>query len=590
MLCCRGLPASGPDSARSWLVAVACSWNLLWSSLVRRSTGVIYVALVSAFGITREEASWVLSTSMSIAWLLGPVVGMLTKFVPLMVLSLVGSVIVSLSSIGCTFAGGMTAIFLLLGICSGIGSGLVLPTSEVIIGQNFRRYRGSGNGIYYTGGTLAAFAFPPILHLLLNEYGFRGASLITGGLMLNALAACPLFGAPPRTAATAKHGTMSPEAGSGLHHVKHGRGLSTIENHQTQVVPVSASYTPAVEAVTCIGYEGNGVDTMQSRAFSSKHKLRAYKDQCSHVNGSSPSLQERPAAACGGNPGGYTPVSQSTTATVTYKFSSLHSPHEDLNGNHTKTSVQQESVEDTPNGSLLSPTPNPQNVERRNSQLMVSGTAVAVEDTTTSHRKPSVPGVAGHWDFFRAPVFYMVVLTCTFSVYSQLVSMVLVDFAVEKRFTRRDGALLLSAIAVGDASARMISGFLSDRAFCDRRTLLGLSALLKGALCVALPAVRVEYYALAAVLCALYGWCNGTVVVLSSPVLSDHLGVANLGLSSGVVRFVKGVAYLACPRIIGYFKDEVGSYDGLLYLVSGGSFFVALMWTIDFVYRFLRKT
>ncbi|KAH9377023.1 hypothetical protein HPB48_010227 [Haemaphysalis longicornis] len=450
MPCCRGLPASGPDSARSWLVAVACSWNLLWSSLVRRSTGVIYVALVSAFGITREEASWVLSISMSIAWLLGPVVGMLTKLVPLMVLSLVGSGITSLSSIGCAFARDMTAVFLLLGICSGIGSGMVLPTSEVIIGQNFRRYRGSGNGIYYTGGTLAAFAFPPILHLLLNEYGFRGAFLITGGLMLNALAACPLFRAPPRTAASARHGVMSPEG------------------------------------------------------------------------------------------------------SLTYKFSSFCSPHEDLNGNHTKASVQQNGVKDTAKESLLSITPSLQNVERRNSKITFNGRAAA-----TSCRKASVSTAAGHWDFFRAPVFYMVALTCTFSVYSQLVSMVLVDFAVEKRFTRRDGALLLSAIAVGDASARMISGFLSDRAFCDRRTLLGLSALLNAVLCVALPAVSVDYYALAALLCGLYGWGNGTVVVLSSPVLSDHLGVANLGLSSGVVRFVKGAAYLACPRIIG---DHNGNF------------------------------
>lgn len=578
MPCCRGLPASGPDSARSWLVAVACSWNLLWSSLVRRSTGVIYVALVSAFGITREEASWVLSISMSIAWLLGPVVGMLTKFVPLMVLSLVGSGITSLSSIGCAFARDMTAVFLLLGICSGIGSGMVLPTSEVIIGQNFRRYRGSGNGIYYTGGTLAAFAFPPILHLLLNEYGFRGAFLITGGLMLNALAACPLFRAPPRTAATARHGVMSPEAPVGG---KRCRTLETSENNPEQVVPLSATYTPAVEAVTCAGCEENNIDTTQPRSLRSEHTSRAYDDLCSHANGFSPSLQEGPVC---GNVGGGTAVAQDTTAAVTYKFSSFCSPHEDLNGNHTKASVQQNGVKDTAKESLLSITPSLQNVERRNS-ITFNGRAAA-----TSCRKASVSTAAGHWDFFRAPVFYMVALTCTFSVYSQLVSMVLVDFAVEKRFTRRDGALLLSAIAVGDASARMISGFLSDRAFCDRRTLLGLSALLNAVLCVALPAVSVDYYALAALLCGLYGWGNGTVVVLSSPVLSDHLGVANLGLSSGVVRFVKGAAYLACPRIIGYFKDEVGSYDGLLYMVSVGCFFVALMWSVDFVYRFLRKT
>lgn len=183
----------------------------------------------------------------------------------------------------------------------------------------------------------------------------------------------------------------------------------------------------------------------------------------------------------------------------------------------------------------------------------------------------------------------MVAVTCAFSVYTLLVLMILVDLAEEKGFSKRDGAVLLSVTAIGDASARLISGFLSDRKFCDRRTLLGGSALLAGALCSTLPSMRADYYALAATLCVLFGWCNGSVVVLFGPVLADHVGVANLGLSGGVIRFVMGLVYLACPKITGYFKDEVGSYDGLLYLISIGSFIVGLMWTVEFIHRTLRR-
>lgn len=183
----------------------------------------------------------------------------------------------------------------------------------------------------------------------------------------------------------------------------------------------------------------------------------------------------------------------------------------------------------------------------------------------------------------------MVAVTCAISVYTLLVLMILVDFAEDKGFTKRDGAVLLSATAIGDASARLISGFLSDRKFCDRRTLLGGTALLAGALSSTLPSMRADYYALAATLCVLFGWCNGSVVVLFGPVLADHVGVANLGLSGGVIRFVMGLVYLAVPRVTGYFKDEVGSYDGLLYLISIGSFLVGLMWTVEFIYRTLRR-
>lgn len=195
----------------------------------------------------------------------------------------------------------------------------------------------------------------------------------------------------------------------------------------------------------------------------------------------------------------------------------------------------------------------------------------------------------GHWTFLRSPVFYMVAVTCAFSVYTLLILMILVDFAEEKGFTKRDGAVLLSLTAIGDASARLISGFLSDRKFCDRRTLLGGSALLAGALCATLPSMHSEDYALAATLCVLFGWCNGSVIVLFGPVLVDHVGIANLGLSGGVIRFVMGLAYLACPKITGYFKDEVGSYDGLFYLISIGSFFVGIMWTVELIHRTLRR-
>ncbi|KAK8773967.1 hypothetical protein V5799_011499, partial [Amblyomma americanum] len=60
----------GPDGPWAWLVASAAAWNLFWLSLLRRSGGVIFVALVATFGESRERTSWVISLNMSLAMLL----------------------------------------------------------------------------------------------------------------------------------------------------------------------------------------------------------------------------------------------------------------------------------------------------------------------------------------------------------------------------------------------------------------------------------------------------------------------------------------------------------------------------------------
>ncbi|XP_077533545.1 uncharacterized protein LOC144145722 [Haemaphysalis longicornis] len=600
MPCCRGLPASGPDSSRSWLVAVACSWNLLWSSLVRRSSGVIYVALVDTFGVNREQTSWTLSVSISLAWLLGPVIGALTKCVPLMALSIAGTAVCSVSAIGCVFAGDMTAVFLLLGICAGIGNGIVMPTSDVIIGRNFRLYRGSGSGIYYTGGTLASFAFPPILHLLLKEYGFRGAFLITGGLMLNGLAACVFFGTPPWATSAAGHAKASPQG--------------TNASEEVPVATINDAYKASIEPSSSPNKGLNGVNHKETKAeFKSTVNSVTITESSGCHDGTCPSESADAAVVLRGDSpteNGSTTTVDIARAAVKYEFppSSLpkqtrgprshllkklkHGPgdvpegievismrqlHNDLNGKGDCSRGQfDECLE-------------------RQMEVTLNGRATAVEEATTSRRESepetmsAPPDSQGHWTFLRSPVFYMVAVTCVSSVYSFLILMILVDFAEEKGFTKRDGAVLLSLTAIGDASARLISGFLSDRKFCDRRTLLGGSALLSGALCATLPSMHAGDYALAATLCVLFGWCNGSVVVLFGPVLADHVGVANLGLSGGIIRFVMGLVYLACPKITGYFKDEVGSYNGLFYLISIGSFLVGLMWTVELIHRTLRK-
>ncbi|XP_077510686.1 uncharacterized protein LOC144121371 [Amblyomma americanum] len=614
----------GPDGPLSWVVAVACSWNLLWSSLVRRSTGVIYVALVRNFGTSREQTSWVLTVGTSLAWLVGPLVGIGTRHMPLMALSFLGCFVTAVSAIACAFARDMTAVFLLLGICSGIGNGIGMPTNDVTIGKYFRRYRGSASGIYYVGGTVAAFAFPPIMNLLLQEYGFMGTFLITGGLMLNAIAACPFYRAPPwenkKKPKTARKDSSEAEVASGISGDLQRESAASLEQSE-QVATVEETYKAAMQAdnPSAGAYQRNGsipADKRSTPLVNGASILQNCEDCASYANGhSSDHHQVKDSAAPCTDGGSAGDLAASDAGTATDEFPLLPSSklRSLLSLNFLKRKRQSESY-DLPggvlsyvqnsaaniSGSINSSVPRlPRCAEHSSGPLAEIALhdaldAVTVDGETDRRRQTSLSrSISDHgsspWAYLRSPVFYMVCVTCAFSVYNFLVLMILVDLAMEKGFSRQNGAIFLSVTAIGDACARVVAGALSDRSFCDRRVLMGSSALLTGAMCVALPHMHVEYYALAVVMCAIFGWCNGTMVVLIGPVLADHVGVESLGLSSGTCRFVMGVSYLVCPKITGYFKDKVGSYDGLLYLVSICCFCVGAMWTVDFVYRLIKR-
>nr|XP_037282853.1 monocarboxylate transporter 14-like [Rhipicephalus microplus] len=505
----------GPDGPWAWLVASAAAWNLFWLSLVRRSGGVLFVALVSTFGESRERTSWVISLNMSLAMLLGPLWGLLTKVLSLRTQTLLGCLIVGVSSVLCYFARSLTAVIVLQGICAGIGQGIVMPTKDLLIGYHFRKYRGSANGIYFIGGTLAAFVYPMILLLLVQEYNLGGALLITGALQLHALAGSLFYRKPPW--AQAQNETEARRNSAGLKaRGDDGKYVTGRQVFKTQ------------EA---------------ARAADKDHVSKSIDGPCSRK------LPERKGDV--------------TDAADVLRNGAEHG-NQESNGSCASAS-----------GVVA---------------LLSNETGVAIEDEVTAtsvdrkfkdhkNRQTKSAG-AGHFGFLKYPVFYMVLVTCSFSAFSMLPFTILVDYVKDTNFSAQDGAILLSVRAIGDAISRPMSGVLSDRRLVDRRTLMCASKLTVALSCALLP-LAVQSYPALLVLCVLLGWSTGTSIVLFVPIMADRVGVASLGLSMGFCRFAMGIGHLTCPLIIGYFKDQLGSYEGLFYLSSIINFMVGSLWLVD---------
>jgi len=69
---------------------------------------------------------------------------------------------------------------------------MYLP-SIVIVSYYFNARRALATGIAVCGSSIGAFVLAPLMSLLLNLYGWRGANLIIAGVILNGLVCAALY-------------------------------------------------------------------------------------------------------------------------------------------------------------------------------------------------------------------------------------------------------------------------------------------------------------------------------------------------------------------------------------------------------------
>ncbi len=77
-------------------------------------------------------------------------------------------------------------------ISLGIGSGLAYMGSMVAVGEHFDKYRPMAFGLSTCGIGIGSICFPWITSSLIDYYGWRGALLVTAGLVLHVCVAAML--------------------------------------------------------------------------------------------------------------------------------------------------------------------------------------------------------------------------------------------------------------------------------------------------------------------------------------------------------------------------------------------------------------
>src|SRR5438270_12784272 len=119
--------------------------------------------------------------------------------------------------------------------------------------------------------------------------------------------------------------------------------------------------------------------------------------------------------------------------------------------------------------------------------------------------------------------------------------------------------------AIGNASGRILSGWMSDRLgrINVLRAMIGISILGMPALYAAGSNVVLLYAAVFVVY-----WCYGAQLSVNGVAAADFWGTKNAGINYGILFTAWGVAGIIGPRVAGVLYDRYHNYQAAFYTAA----------------------
>lgn len=182
------------DDSRSWVVALAGCVVMTCITWTFRCSGVMYVAFLDDFDVSREEASWPLSLFSIASCMTGPIAGLLVHQFPMRCLCVCATLVGSAAVFMCYFAKGILEISIWLGVVQGCCCSFHYTLTSPLVASYFKHHVTTAIGILYTGPAIGSFIFIPLFSWSYKEYGLNGTFLIFSGILLNSLPFVLLMG------------------------------------------------------------------------------------------------------------------------------------------------------------------------------------------------------------------------------------------------------------------------------------------------------------------------------------------------------------------------------------------------------------
>jgi MFS family permease len=149
------------------------------------SFGLLYSELLDYFKEGTTKTAWVGSLFMSVPLLVGPIMSNLVDKYGCQKMTMIGGLLGCAGFMLSSISNSVEVLFITFGLIAGLGLGVIYVTAVVSIAFWFEHKRTFATGIGASGTGIGTFIYAPFTQWLISYYGWRGATLILGGTLLN---------------------------------------------------------------------------------------------------------------------------------------------------------------------------------------------------------------------------------------------------------------------------------------------------------------------------------------------------------------------------------------------------------------------
>lgn len=592
---------SGPDSRNSWVVALACAGVNVFMHASSKVLGVLFFGMLAEFSTSREVAAWPLVLNNTLLNLAAPAFGFLSQFFPIRSIILMSSAISSASVALCFAVSDVFYVSLLFGVIHGAATcGAVLMT-QVCINQHFVRRRGTAAGVVSAISSVNSLIFPPLCEHWVLSYGLRWTFLLLGACIMNAMAFALIVRSPSWLITDPSDSSRRRKSIFVRANIAQ-KGLASWITHFTEDSSEGSSDEDEDIGMTrhlsgSVRYffsEGGGITTSDSTANLEELPMRPMVPVI-HRTSLVPMKLTRESSdhvlsSKSGDPGPSGMVEcQRSDAIHPYAKSQSRTPQ-----NFSTLLVTQQRVPvgrqvqaltenrisvlpvlSIPTGyTLCKPLEDAKGSKPHAKRYQLRSDDCEVDESLYKKQKA--------WkatkSFLTISFWHLTLSQFLVQFGLGVFVMTIIDFANDCGIPPKDAVYFMATFCAGDMLARLVAGLVADRGTIPVQLLVALSYVVQGISYELMCYMKSYMYLL--LLTLGIGVSHGCRVFMLPIFLTTSFGLRGLSVNLSVATCICGMLTLVRPFLIGYFRDQKGTYKGLYHLICIVNMAVAVSWFI----------
>ncbi|XP_037071257.1 monocarboxylate transporter 13-like [Pollicipes pollicipes] len=181
------------DGGHGWLVVLGAFLTNMCIVGTVKSFGLINLRIIEMFNVSASETAVVTGMLLTTSLMISPLVGALCQRFTCRQCATFGGLLCFVGFCLSSLATSILQLCFTIGLLVGIGCGFITTPSILIATHYFPTRRSLVNGLVMAGNSAGSFVMPPLLQLLLEQFGLRGTLLVIGAICLHAVAGAALY-------------------------------------------------------------------------------------------------------------------------------------------------------------------------------------------------------------------------------------------------------------------------------------------------------------------------------------------------------------------------------------------------------------